>query len=349
MIESYYIKKRLNRLKIPIIIAIILLLISFAGEYFLFVRNEEVKLSKSTKTALPKICPDGCPEESACPAVLECTPNPPSGEAMPASGAYEGALPGTSATTPSASPSPTPAPTPAPQESPDIGVNYVMGSTNYRMQSDSLNSGGLLSTSTNYRIEDTLGESATGESNASGTYMHAGYQQMNEIYISISSSGNVNLGNIGGVTGGLANGSSILTVKTDSPSGYSMTARASTNPALKRIDDSFDNYTESSPGVPDYTWSVAANSAEFGFSPKGTDITSMFKDNNSDACSTGSSQTADKCWYKLVITNLTIASSTAPNHPAGTATTVHFQSESAAHYLLPGDYTATVTFTATTN
>jgi hypothetical protein len=128
-----------------------------------------------------------------------------------------------------------------------------------------------------------------------------------------------------------------------------MNAKSSTTPSLKSADDSFANYTETSPGVPDYTWSVAADNAEFGFSPKGADIASRFKDNGLDTCSTGSSQTPDKCWYKLITSDLTIASSTTANNPSGTDTTINFQSQSTGHFLNPGTYTATITFTATTN
>jgi hypothetical protein len=39
---------------------------------------------------------------------------------------------------------------------------FVASSTNYRIQTDSINVGGVLSTSTSYRAEDTLGESGVG-------------------------------------------------------------------------------------------------------------------------------------------------------------------------------------------
>jgi len=344
------IKKILNRLRIPAIVgAIIFAVISF-GIYSSFVQNEEIKVSKTNKSDIPKICPDGCPENSACPAVLQCTPNPPSGEAV-ASGAYEGPTPGSSTSSSDKSSDVAKETKKSnPTETPDMSTDYVMGSTNYRMQSDSVNSGGILSSSSaNYSLEDTVGEIATGDTSSDGITTHAGYQQMNETYISIASSGDVNLGNIGGISGGLRSGSSDITVITDVNSGYTLMAKSSTTPALKRVDGSFANYTENSAGVPDYEWSVASDNAEFGFSPKGTDIAPRFKDNGIDTCSTGSNQTPGKCWYKLIASDLIIASSAAANNPSGTVTTINFQTQSVSHFLNPGLYTAVITFTATTN
>ena len=354
MKESYYIvKKRLDSIKIPAIIAVVLLVIISVATYFYFVQNEQINSSKTAKSELPKICPDGCPEGSKCPEILECTSNPASGEAV-ASGAYQGSsssgVSSASDSSNSSTNSQNTNNTSNQTEDPDMNAAYVMGSTNYRIQSDSINSGGTLSTGSGLNLEDTVGEIATGDSSSNGTTAHAGYQQMNEMYISISaSSGAVDLGSIGGITGGLRSGSSIITVTTDSSSGYTMYAKASTLPALKSSDDSFTNYTEAVATVPDYTWTVASDNAEFGFSPKGTDITSRFKDNGIDACSTGSSQTPDKCWYKLLNSDLTVSSSTAANNPSGTATTINFQSQSVNHFLNPGSYAATITFTATTN
>jgi hypothetical protein len=62
----------------------------------------------------------------------------------------------------------------------------VMQSTNYRIQSDSVNVGGIYSSSSNYRLEDTTGEIATGESSSTNYQIKAGYQQMQETYLSLS-------------------------------------------------------------------------------------------------------------------------------------------------------------------
>src|SRR3989338_5612444 len=82
-----------------------------------------------------------------------------------------------------------------------IFADYMQSST-YRIQSDSLNFGGVDSSSSTYKLSDTLGEVATGDSNSATYYMHAGYWQMGESYISISSPSDLVLASMGGLSGG---------------------------------------------------------------------------------------------------------------------------------------------------
>ncbi len=108
-----------------------------------------------------------------------------------------------------------------------VGVHFVgaeaMQSTNYRIQSDSINFGGGLSTSTNYGLESTAGEVASGESDSPTYSLNAGYQQMQEVFISLSAVGPVTLApSIPGISGGEANGSTTVTVVTDSAAGYQL-------------------------------------------------------------------------------------------------------------------------------
>lgn len=59
---------------------------------------------------------------------------------------------------------------------------YGMGSTNYTVDFDSLNSGGDdISSSTNFQIRDTVGEQATGFSSSTNFGIQAGYRQSDEI------------------------------------------------------------------------------------------------------------------------------------------------------------------------
>ena len=85
---------------------------------------------------------------------------------------------------------------------------------------------------------------------------------------------------IPGITGGTATGEATWTVITDNPAGYSLSVKASTSPAMKgqAQGDSFADYTPVNPAVPDYNWSVADSSAEFGFTPEGSDIVSKYKE-----------------------------------------------------------------------
>ena len=59
----------------------------------------------------------------------------------------------------------------------------AMNSTNYRIDWDSINSGGTdFSSSTNYKMHDTLGDQGTGYGTSSNFLLHAGYRQYTEVY-----------------------------------------------------------------------------------------------------------------------------------------------------------------------
>ncbi len=230
------------------------------------------------------------------------------------------------------------------------GVNFVhaqmMSSTNYGMESDSINVGGNLSSSASYQLEDTAGESATGRSASASYEMRAGYPEMREGYISISSSADVVLSpSIGGLTGGTGNGSTTITVTTDAAGGYQLSIKASSSPALISGTNSFANYTPAT-ADPDFTFSIAAADSEFGFSPEGTDIVAAFLDNGS-ACNTGALDTADACWKPILTTNTLMSQGSASNHPTGTETKIKFRAQSgSSHLQVEGEYAATTTVTA---
>ncbi len=227
---------------------------------------------------------------------------------------------------------------------------YTMSSSNYRIENDSINTGGLdVATSTNYRLKDTIGEIATGNSTSTSYNLYAGYRQMDETYISISGGGAVTLTpNIGGVSGGTATGSTTFTIITDSPAGYALSINASTDPALKSGSYSFADYTPTSVGTPDYTWLISSSDSEFGFSPEGADIVQKFKDDGG-ACNTGSGDVSDKCWYNTGTSDEEVSSSNSANHPSGTETIIKLQAESGSSHLQEaGAYGSTITATAVT-
>ena len=220
---------------------------------------------------------------------------------------------------------------------------YVASSTNYRLQSDSINIGGVRSTSTGYVAEDTLGEVATGLSGSASYNIKAGYQQMQETYLAISSSGNISLAPaIPSAGGGVSNGQSTWTITTDNLAGYSLSIQASGTPALQSGVNNFANYTPAT-ADPDYNFSVLSTAAEFGFTPEGTDIAQAYRDNGA-ACNTGSGDTTDRCWGPLLTTPQTIATRSTPNAPSGTTVTIKFRAESGSSNVQPaGTYTATST------
>lgn len=226
-----------------------------------------------------------------------------------------------------------------------LGWAQVRSSNNYQIQSDSINSGGGLSESNSYSLESTVGESATGPSDSTSYSLRAGYQQMQEVYISISDATEVLLSpDIGGITGGTSNGSTTVTVTTDSPSGYRVTITAEDNPAMNSVTDSIANYPA---GVtPDFLFEVDDGEAFFGYTIEGVHTASNFRDNGG-VCNAGTSNAVDSCWRGLTATDVRIAQSNFPNHPNGSTTTVKFRVGVGQNAGVPsGLYTATSTMTA---
>ncbi len=222
----------------------------------------------------------------------------------------------------------------------------VMSSTNYSLESDSVNFGGGLSTSTSYSQESTFGEVATGDSSSASFKMKAGYQQMRASYISIGTVADVTLTpSINGTLGGTANGSTTVLVTTDNSLGYELYIKASSSPALVSGSNSFADYTPAGAN-PDFTFSILASASEFAFSPEGSHITSEYRDNGA-SCGVGLLDTNDSCWAPLGTANELIAESSSSNHPSGTGTVIEFRASSgASNVQAAGTYRATTTVTA---
>lgn len=229
---------------------------------------------------------------------------------------------------------------------PLVTLANVMNSSNYSIQSDSINFGGGLSDSTNFSLEDTLGEVATGISSSDNYSISAGYQATVNSYISISSPSDISLSAIGGLSGGESDGSAIWTVTTSNPNGYVLYVKASTDPAMTGSGGSyFDDYVTVG-SDPDFNFAISNSESAFGFSPEGNDIIDRFKDNGS-ACNTSSSDTSDACWDKFSTINALVSSSNSANTPSGTATTIKVKAKiGSAKNQDEGSYSATITATA---
>lgn len=200
----------------------------------------------------------------------------------------------------------------------------VRQSTNYRIQSDSINVGGGLSTSTSYTVESTAGEIATGDSDSSNFGLNAGFQQMQEMYLAMTAAADVTMNpTIGGIVGGTSTGATSVTVTTDNPAGYQLTIEASSSPAMRSGVNSIADYV---PGTanPDFVFTYNSTEAQFGYAPDGVDTASRFQDDGG-ACASGSNITSERCWDGLSMTPEVIATRTSGNHPNGTETTIDFQ------------------------
>ncbi len=227
-----------------------------------------------------------------------------------------------------------------------VNVHAQMSSGNYKVQFDSVNFGGGLSSSTSYVQESTFGEVTTGEGSSANYNLHAGYQQMNEVYISISSASDVTPSpDLGSISGGTADGSTQVNVATDSVSGYALYINASTTPALQSAGDSFADYTPA--GVnPDFSFVTPSSNSFFGFSPESTDTTSRFLDNGT-TCATGALDTADSCWDGFDVSTKIISENSGSNTPLGTDTTIKIRAETgASRNQTAGSYVADIILTA---
>lgn len=223
----------------------------------------------------------------------------------------------------------------------------LMQSSTYKIQSDSVNFGGADSSSDTYKLNDTLGEIGTGDSNSENYYMHAGYWQMQESYIAISSPSDLVLASMGGLSGGSSEGMMSWVVTTDNTAGYAMSIASTTTPALKSDVDSLDDYTPAG-ADPDYNFTNPSTTSSFGFSPEGTDASDRFRDNGS-VCNAGTSETVGKCWDGLSTTPKIIAGKNSSNIPDGSTVSVRFRAESGAdHIQMSGQYNVTIVATATT-
>lgn len=221
----------------------------------------------------------------------------------------------------------------------------VMSSGSYQIQSDSINSNGGLGTSTNYNLESTGGELATGVSTSTNYTMRAGYQQMQEVFISLSAAANVVLPNLPGITGGTATGTSAVLVTTDSPAGYQLTILASQSPAMQSAVGTIADYSPTG-AAPDFTFTNTTTEAQFGFSPEGTDVALRYQDSGG-VCGVAGGDTANRCYDGLSTSARVIAETTNANHPAGATTTLQFRLDLGGAIVVPaGTYIATTTLTA---
>ena len=140
--------------------------------------------------------------------------------------------------------------------------------------------------------------------------------------------------------------SSTWTVTTNNITGYNLTVKASTAPAMQQnATTTVADYTLVTPS----TWSVSAGAAAFGFSAYGPDT------NTTTWGSAGTCQASANVPSALKYLGFTTSTSTpvvatraATTTFAGSATTVCFAVEQNAFYIPSGTYTATITATAVT-
>jgi len=149
-----------------------------------------------------------------------------------------------------------------------VSVLAAMSSTNYYIYADSVETGGGLSSGGAYSIEDTIGQGFVSESESLGsTYkIKAGYQAMVIGSLSLNISDNsIDLGSLSTTT--VTSASTIVTVTTDSESGYSASIQSAiwTGTPLTDVVDG----------------TVDVGQEEYGIAVSGPDIPLAFTDDRS--------------------------------------------------------------------
>lgn len=234
----------------------------------------------------------------------------------------------------------------------------VMQSDNYKIQFDSINVGGTRQTSESYRMEDTIGEIATGQSSSEIYNLFAGYQQMNLTYISISDGANVSMSSMSS-TNSTSTGSTFWTVITDNTAGYKLEIAASATTTYSctyylcnhSTGESFSDYAESSGTTPE-VWNTANGQYEFGFSAYGTDVPTATWGTAQDC---GSGTTINQSQNYRGFNNsadsgpetVQIATRSSRTGASGVSTYFCLAAVQSNVYAPSGTYTATTTATAT--
>lgn len=173
-------------------------------------------------------------------------------------------------------------------------------------------------------------------------------------------------GTLSGITGGVSSGTTTVVVLTNDSAGYNMTmsfASTTANPGVAMNGNTqggyVGNYTPATPGTPDYTFSVAANAAEFAYTVNASttaDLDQTFLDNGAGTCGVGAVNTSESaCWLNPTTSPTyaeTIVNRNAETPSSGATTSIAFrlQITSNPSPAIPEDiYVATATLTALTN
>ncbi|MDP3093695.1 MAG: hypothetical protein Q8N16_02930 [bacterium] len=228
----------------------------------------------------------------------------------------------------------------------------AMKSENYIIQDDSVNVGGVDQKSTNYLSSDTIGEVGTGEMASSSYKLKAGYQELQEVYISLTvpasnlSLSDMSLSTVVPVTN--ASGGAAWNIKTDNPGGYTLTLKTDKTSTLCTAGDveCFTDYSEVTSGTPE-TWNVNESQYQFGFSAFGNDVSTATWGTGSSCTSPSANNLKYRGFTSTTV--IQIASSNARTDPSsGTDTSFCVAAEQKNVYAPNGSYTADITGTATT-
>jgi hypothetical protein len=167
-------------------------------------------------------------------------------------------------------------------------------------------------------------------------------------------------GNLQGLTGGTANGSTTAVVRTNSPTGYRMsiaffnnsTPNAMVGNASTSNSESIRDYQPAAGGEPTFAFSTASTSAVFAYTTTAantSDLDPSFLNNGTSLCNVGSARASfNECWMEPRTTSFDIINRNL-SATGGATSTIHFRvhvPNSPTPALVAGFYTATATLTA---
>ncbi len=141
-------------------------------------------------------------------------------------------------------------------------------------------------------------------------------------------------------------------VKTNNAAGYTLALKSATSstPAMKQDSDNTKVIADNTAGAvtPALWGSMGANTAEFGYSGYGTDVSTGTYGSDS-SCGATSTPSTDLKYTSLRTTDRTLASRSSTTTAAGVDTVACYAVEQGSNFFIAsGTYTATVTATATT-
>jgi hypothetical protein len=209
-------------------------------------------------------------------------------------------------------------------------------STNYIIPTDVQPvGGGEAAKSTNYVLDDTIGEANIGESETVNYLLNAGYRQTLETYIAISCGTSVSIGTIAFT--GQRTGSGSCNIITDAAAGYSLSWTA-TGASMVSGANTIGAYTPAVANTPE-TWYVAPVASEWG---------GRLRSNSTDAAAEwGTDGSSDK-WLNIATSARTIVTRSSRTDVSGSTEIIQYRTEIGAQKNQPtGNYSVGVTVTAT--
>jgi hypothetical protein len=174
--------------------------------------------------------------------------------------------------------------------------------------------------------------------------------------------GNVQMDNaIASISGGTSRGTTTFTVQSNSATGYNVELSFSDDPAMQSTStsDTIPDYTEATPGTPDWGFLADGDSAQFAFGIVATSssvVPATFQDDGGSSCGGGGNNTyptaSAGCWSAPTTTAVVIINSSSATVGAGDESNVVFRVDvppNPSPAVPVGGYVATATLTVAEN